>query len=349
MKAVILAAGYGTRMRPHTHTGPKHVLPIANKPVLDYSVEKLAEAGVTDVIMVVGYQKDTIMDHFGDGGEFGVTITYVEQKKRLGLAHAVEQARDAIGDSPFLVVLGDVLFKMSFKELIDLHEKSKAPTSVVLTEVEFPERFGIVEIEDGKIVDLVEKPEKPKSNLAIAGVYFFSDAKETFDIIKNLEPSWRGEYELTDTLHTFIKRGAKVNPIVLKGFWKDTGMPRDLLIANKLVLDELKDGSKLPENVVSAGKVMLGENVTFEGEVMIKGPVVIGNDVTIKDSVIGPYVSIADSVVIEDSVIKDSIILDYSEIALAVFSKSVIGKYCKIGLGENTHVLILGDHSRVNL
>ncbi len=349
MKAVILAAGYGTRMRPHTHTGPKHILPIANKPVLEYTLEKLGEADIKDVVMVVGYQKEFIKDHLGDGSEWGVKITYVEQEKRLGLAHAVKQAREAIGDEPFLVVLGDILFKMGFKEMVEEHEKSGADASVVLTEVEFPERFGIVEIKDDKIVGLEEKPEKPKTNLAIAGVYFFSSPETTFEIIDNLDPSWRGEYELTDTLKAIIDSGKEVNPIVMKGFWKDTGMPRDLLIANRLVLDEMKDGSDLPENVVASGEVIVGEDVDFIGEVMIKGPVVIGDGATIKDSVLGPYLSIADAVTVEDSVLKDSIILDNSHVRSAVFSKSVVGKFCQIGLGEESHILILGDHSRVNI
>lgn len=348
MKAIILAAGYGTRMRPHTHTGPKHLLPIANKPVLDYTIDKLAASGITEIVMVVGYKKEPIMEHFGDGSHASVKIDYVEQKKRLGLAHAVKQAKDLIGNEPFAVVLGDILFKMSFEELKKIHEASKADASVVLTEVEFPERFGIVEIKDGKIIDLVEKPENPKSNLAIAGIYFFSNPKDTFEIIEGLEPSWRGEYELTDALKAFIESGKPVNPIVLKGFWKDTGMPKDLLIANKLVLDQLKDGSKLPENVVSSGAVVVGKNVNFNGEVMIKGPVVIGDNSEISDSVIGPYVSVAENVSIANSVIKESIILDNSEIKLTVFSNSVVGKYCKVGAGGQTNILILGDHSRVN-
>ncbi len=350
MKAVVLAAGPGTRLRPHTHTGPKHMLPVANKPVIEYIVEKLSSAGVNEIIFVVGYKEDTIIEHFGDGNRFGVRIDYIKQDKRLGLAHAVGLARELVGAEPFVVILGDNLFNMPFSKIMDLHSKSKAPCSVAISRVDNPQIFGVAKIEGNRIVDLVEKPKDPPTNYAVAGIYFFSDPGMVFSAIDRIKPSWRGEYEITDALKLMLSEGAIINPIILEGYWKDTGLPEDLLEANKLVLGDLKVMSKVPDNVTTRGPVQVGRDVKFIGEVILRGPTIIGDGCTVDSCVLGPYVSIGNNSKMSVSVLSNSIVLDGCDMSETVLENSIVGRYCTIRPKKSGRPrMVVGDHSMVEI
>lgn len=349
MKAVILAAGFGTRLRPHTHTGPKHLLPVANKPVLEHVLDKIREAGLKDVIIVVGHMEEFIKEYFGDGSKWGVRIQYVEQQKRLGIAHAVLLVEPLVKGEEFFVILGDNLFKMPLSKIIDSHKKSGAPASVAVVKVEDPQKFGVVELKDGKIASIEEKPIHPKSNFAAIGLYFFSNPV-VFEVIKGLKPSARGELEITDTLRSLLQKGFEVNPIMLEGYWKDTGLPEDLLDANRLILDEL-DETQNPkiENVTSRGAVLIGKNVTFKNEVILRGPLVIGNDCEIDECVLGPYVTVGNTSKLSAVVLSNTIVLDGCDIRETVLHNSILGKNCSVRPKAGKPKLVIGDHSYVEV
>lgn len=347
MKAIVLAAGYGKRLRPHTHYGPKQMLPIANKPVLQYVIEHIKSAGIHDVCLVVGDESDAIMKHFGTGSDFELSITYVFQKQRLGIAHAVSLCKEWVGDEPFVLILGDNLFKTPLREILLYHEKSRNEATVCLTEVPNPRDFGVAEIENGKIKKLVEKPRTPKSNLAIVGIYIFQNPKKLFEIIKELKPSARGEYEITDTLQKLIELNVSVGNFRLRG-WKDTGKPEDLIEANRLILEDIVSNNKGKVNAQVSGPLQVDENSVVTGK--ITGPVIIGKHCKIENAVIGPFVSIGDDTVIRGAELRDSIIMSNTKIeAPWKLEKSIIGKNCTIS--SNTSLgplkLTLGDHSRL--
>lgn len=226
MKAIILAAGLGTRLKPLTDNVPKALIKVAGKPLIDYSLEKLEEADIKDVCIVVGYLKDILEDHVGDGSKWGLNASYVTQEEQLGLAHAVEQARDFVDDS-FVVLLADNLYGDSLSGLKARFEEFGGEAGICVTEVEDPTQYGVVELEGDNIVKMVEKPMDPPTNLAIVGIYFFKSAK-VFDIIEKLEPSPRGEYEITDAIQGLVDQGDGVYAIKLDDWWKDTGTFEDL-------------------------------------------------------------------------------------------------------------------------
>ena len=353
MKAVILAAGFGTRMRPITHTGPKQLLPLANKPVIQYTVEKLRDAGITELCLIVGYMKGPLMEFLGDGSGFGVKIIYRDQLERKGLAHAVSISKDWVGDDSFIVLLGDIIFNMPIKDMVGQHEASGAPCSVALFPVNDPEKFGVAEVDDGTILRVVEKPKEPKSNLAIAGIYFFS-GPEVWDIIGKLKPSARGEYELTDTIETFLERKRPVNAVKLKGSWKDTGQPEDLLEGNRFILNELTTDIRgtVSEEAVVRGAVAIGKGSTIGKDVIVRGPVTIGEGCTVgPDCIIGPYVSIGNNVTVKNTSIEESIVMDDCNLDYPIkLVNSILGRAASVGVGnQESHTVefVLGDHSFV--
>jgi len=341
MKAVILAAGHGTRMKPYTYSKPKHMLPVANKPVLGHVIDNLKLAGITEILMVVGHLKEGITTYFKDGAEFGVKISYIEQIEKNGLASAVKLSEDFVGGGPFVVVLGDVLFTSDFSKIIREHEKSGAEALVLLTRVENPSAFGVVEMDGNRIKRLVEKPNVPPSNLAIAGVYIFSSNK-IFDIIRSLKPSKRGEYEITDALQGLIDSGKKVCGSVLEKWWKDTGNPRDLLETNKTLLDELYP--KMTE---------AGLNCSVSPDSKLIPPVLLGDNCKVTGSEIGPYVCIQKNSTIENVSIKNSIIMDNARVANINLDGAVIGSHCSlesdIRSRKHTHRYYIGDNSTVKI
>lgn len=341
MKAVILAAGHGTRMKPYTHSKPKHMLPVANKPVLGHVIENLKMAGIKDILIVIGHLKEGITGYFKDGAEFGVNISYIEQVERKGLAHALRLSENFVGGGPFVVVLGDVLFTSDFSEILIEHEKSGAEATVLLTRVEDPSAFGVVEMDGNRIRRLVEKPKVPPSNLAIAGVYIFS-SDHIFEAIRSLKPSLRGEYEITDALQGLIDSGKKVCGSVLEKWWKDTGNPKDLLETNKTMLDEL-----YPK------KTEKGRNIKLSPDSRLIPPVLLGDNCKITGSEIGPYVCIQKDSTIDNSSIKNSIVMDNTRVANIDLDGAVIGSHCwlesDIRSRKHMHRYYIGDNSTVSI
>jgi len=343
MKAVILAAGHGTRMRPYTFSKPKHLLPVANKPVMQYLIEALKAIDVKDIQIIVGHLQEAIREYFEDGSRFGVRISYVEQKDKLGLAHAVGYSKQFIGNSPFIVLLGDVLFTSGLCELLEKHKKSGAEASIVLTKVDNPTAFGVVEINGDKILRLVEKPKVPPSNLAIAGIYFFSSPR-IFGIIDKLKPSARGEYEITDAIQGLINAKHAVNGLVLDKWWKDTGKPQDLLETNKSVLDDMFNGQ--------ANKVIVGKNCKISESTYIEGPVMIGDNCEIIDSKILPYTCIQGNNRVISSIIENSIFMENSVTKNMYLQDSVIGSSCMIESDRKEskkHTFFIGDKSQIGI
>jgi glucose-1-phosphate thymidylyltransferase len=311
MKAVILAAGQGTRLRPVTLTMPKPLVPVANQPLIGYAIDVLKCAGMTDIGIVVNELESPIVTRLGDGSQFGVNLTYIVQKEQKGLAHAIGLARDFVGSEPFCVYLGDNIFQDKMEQVLRNFPNTSAEITLGLGEVSDPTRFGIAEIKDGRILRVVEKPKDPPSNLAIAGVYLFR--RSIFDAIDVIKPSKRGELEITDAIDMIIRSGAEVTPYPLQGWWIDAGKPDSIIQANQLVMGDLPytpppgNGHVIGKSEVSH-RVIIGENSQIIDSV-VRGPVVIGKNVTVKNSYIGPYTALGDNVVIESSEVEASIIM----------------------------------------
>ncbi len=311
MKAVILAAGKATRLRPVTLTMPKALVPVANKTLIGYAIDVLKAAGLRDIGIVVNELESPIPQALGNGDSLGVNLQYIVQEQQLGLAHAVSLCRPFVGDEPFCVFLGDNIFqdKMTamFAEFVD----SDAESAIALGEVTDPTRFGIAELDGDRIAKVVEKPKEPKSNLAIAGVYLFRSS--IFSAISRITPSPRNELEITDAIQQLITDGDKVQPYLLRGWWIDAGKPDAIVLANQLVLEELPYTPR-PEDERIQGKsevshrVILGANSQVIDSV-IRGPVIIGDNTIVRNSYVGPYTALGDNVLIENSEIEASIVM----------------------------------------
>ena len=354
MKALILSGGKGTRLRPLTFTSAKQLVPVANKPVLFFGIESVVEAGITDIGIVVGDTGDEIRAAVGDGSRFGAKVTYIEQDAPRGLAHAVMIAEEFIGDEPFVMYLGDNLIAGGITSLVEEFRTLGASAQILLAEVPNPQQFGVAELAPGgEVKRLVEKPSDPPSNLALVGVYMF-DAS-IFESVHRIEPSARGELEITDAIQDLIDRGLSVHPHIVRGWWKDTGKIDDMLEANRIVLEALREPRRgaLPDGSRLEGRVGLGERVRIVDSV-VRGPVVIGDDVTIEGAFIGPYTSIGDGCTIRGCEIENSILLSGSEIcdvALRI-DASLIGRDVKIvqtGLKPKAYRFMLGDKSEVGI
>ncbi|MGI8845623.1 MAG: glucose-1-phosphate thymidylyltransferase, partial [Thermoleophilaceae bacterium] len=240
MKGLILSGGKGTRLRPLTHTSAKQLVPVANKPVLFYGIEAMADAGITEVGIIVAPETgQEIRDSAGDGSQFGVSITYIDQAEPLGLAHAVLTAEPFIGDSPFVMYLGDNLLRNGITHLVETFKAEQPDALILLTPVPDPENYGVAELTEGRVSRLVEKPSEPATDLALVGVYMFTAG--IFDAARAIEPSWRGELEITDAIQHVVDSGLRVDPHVVHGWWKDTGQVADMLEANRLILDDLDE------------------------------------------------------------------------------------------------------------
>jgi glucose-1-phosphate thymidylyltransferase len=311
MKGLLLAGGHGTRLRPLTYTSNKHMLPIANKPILFYGLESIRDAGIREIGIILGPMREGVVDAVGDGSKFGVKVTYIDQPEPKGLAHAVMVAQDFLGDEPFAMYLGDNLLENGIKYLVDAFRKSRNDAMIALTDVRDPQRYGIAEVKDGKVVKTVEKPKEPKSNLAVTGVYMFTQA--IFAIVKKLTPSWRNELEITDAIQGLLDQGYKVGYRIIEGWWKDTGKPEDLLEANQLVLSEIKSVNRgiTEEGTNIVGSVEIGKDSMVCKDTAIRGPVIIGEKCKIGPSThVGPYTSIGNNVTIIGGEIENSIIMD---------------------------------------
>ena len=357
MKGLILSGGKGTRLRPLTHTGPKQLIPIANKPNILYCLEDLRDAGITDIGVILGdVMPEKVQELLGDGSAFGVRITYIVQGAPRGIAHAVACAKEFMGKEPFVVYLGDNVLKGGIRKMVADFEQQKHDCMVALTKVRDPQRFGVAELDaKGKVLKLVEKPKEPKSDLALVGIYFFRPS--IFEMIKDLKPSWRNEYEITDAIDMLVQRDYRVAAHIVTGWWKDTGKPEDILEVNRLVLDDLSPVNKgqVAPDVVLKGRIAIGEGSrVLEGSV-IRGPVIIGRDCTIgPHTYLGPYTAIGDGTVVQGGEIEDSIVVGECTINCGKkIVDSLIGKGCSIlsARGEKPEGsrLILGENSVLKL
>lgn len=353
-KGLLLCAGMGSRLRPITYTSAKHVLPVANKPLIHYTIEMLKEAGIDRIGIVVSVNKHDFLRDVGDGSRWGLTISYIVQDNPLGTAHAVQVARTWAGDDPFVMVLGDIMVENGIASMLTRHEAVMPAATVVLHPTDNPRQFGIAEIEDGRVVGLEEKPEHPKSNLAVAGIYIF-DAR-IFDAIATIKPSPRGELELPDALRVLINRGDRVEPFMLTGWWKDTGRPEDLIDLNRLLLERIPEASirgAVDRESSIVGKVILEEGAVVERSI-VRGPAIIGPHAVVRDAYIGPYTSIGPGVEIEGSEIEYSIVMENTIIRgiRTRIGSSLIGKGVRLVRGTampSVNQFIIGDTAQVNL
>ncbi|MCX8072268.1 MAG: glucose-1-phosphate thymidylyltransferase [Candidatus Binatia bacterium] len=353
MKAVVLCAGLGTRLRPLTFSTAKHLIPVANKPVLFYGLESLVEVGVREIGIVVSREsRPVIQNAVDDGSRWGAIVTYIEQEKPQGLAHACACAETFVGDEPFIMYLGDNLLPNGLRAPVELFRTSKANAVVLLKEVDDPSRFGIAEVQGQRIVRLVEKPENPPSNLAIVGGYIFD--RNIFDSIRRIKPSWRGEYEITDAIQDLVDRGFTVVPYIVPGWWKDTGKPEDILDANRVILDGMRSAI---EGEVDATSELNGTVIVAPGAEIVNsrihGPVIIGKDARVFDAQVGPYVSLGDRVHVLHSVVRNSVIMEDSLIEKVAepVCDSLIGRRVLLRGTTKTSGLrvLLGDYCEVEL
>jgi glucose-1-phosphate thymidylyltransferase len=329
MKGVLLHGGMGTRLRPLTYSGPKQLIPVANKPVSQYVLEDLIRTGICEISIILGETfPEFVKMHYGDGSKFGVHITYIYQGKPKGIAHAISLCKNFVGDDRFVVYLGDNLLQYGIEAYVKRFVKGDFDAFILLKDVEDPTIFGVAEFdEDGGLVRLVEKPRVPPSNFAVIGVYMFKPV--VFDIIKDLKPSWRGEYEITDTIQLMLERGYKVGYDFVEGWWLDTGKKDDILYANALILDERIERRILGKVVNSKviGRVFLDEGAKIVNS-DIRGPCIIGKNCVIENSFIGPYTSIGDTSKVLNSSIEYSIILSEAVLeGVDRLEESLIGKH----------------------
>lgn len=353
MKGLILSGGKGTRLYPLTYTSAKQLIPVANKPVLFRVIETLRNVGITDIGIVVGDTAEEIKQAVGRGGRWGVDITYVHQAEPLGLAHAVKVSQDFLADDPFVMFLGDNVIQGGIGPVVDQFTNGEWNSQIVLTRVAEPQHFGVAELEAGDIVRLVEKPKDPPSDLALVGIYMFDH--HIHEAVNAIQPSWRGELEITDAIQYLIDHGYRVRPYVHRGWWIDTGKMADMLEANRLVLEELEpriDGYADRDSRLD-GRVTIEEGAEIINSV-VRGPAIIGQHTRIVNAYVGPFTSIYHHVEIEDSEIEHSIVLEHSKIAGIPhrIEDSLIGRNVEITrspIKPKAYKLMLGDYSKVGV
>jgi glucose-1-phosphate thymidylyltransferase len=349
MKALILAGGTGSRLRPLTYTSAKQLIPIANKPIVFFGIEAIRDAGITDIGVIVGDTAKEIEAALGDGSRFGVKITLIPQSAPLGLAHAVLTAADFLGDSPFLMFLGDNLIADGVTPMVRAFEQNRPQALVLVTRVPDPQRFGVVEMRDGRVVRLVEKPKVPPSDLALVGIYLFDSTILT--AARSIRPSPRGELEITDAIQWLVDNGYRVDSQLVTGWWKDTGKPEDVLDANRLVLDTLvgRVDGEVSEDSELSGRVVIEAGARVERST-IRGPAVIGAGALIQDAYIGPYTSIGAGVQVISAEVENSILLDGCVVRDLTrrMDASLLGKNVSVQRASArpaAMTLVLGDNS----
>jgi len=353
LKGLILSGGKGTRLRPLTYTRAKQLVPIANKPILFYGIEALAEAGIREIGIIVGETKAEVMEAVGDGSRWNVRVTYIEQPEPLGLAHALFTAKDFLRGSAFVMYLGDNLLKNGIASLIDDFRRSRPNSQILLASVPNPEHFGVAELENNRVIRLEEKPREPKSNWALVGVYMFDP--HIFEAEAVLKPSWRGELEITDAIQFLIDHGYRVEAHKVDGWWKDTGKLEDMLEANRLILETLTQrvSGEVDERSRIDGRVVIEKGVRVINST-IRGPAVIGENSTIENAFVGPFTSIQDQCVIRDSEIQHSILLRGSKILdlRRRVEDSLIGVNVRISRNDRppqAYRLLVGDNSDIEI
>ena len=353
MKGLVLSGGLGTRLRPLTYTGAKQLVPIANKPVLYYALEDLVEAGITEIGLVVGDTQAQIRAAVGDGRQFGARVTYLEQDAPRGIAHGILIAREFLGADPFVLFLGDNFLREGIVPFVEAFRREGANAQILLYRVRTPQDFGVAELRDGAVVRVVEKPKEPPSDLAVIGIYMFD--QHVHEVVATLQPSGRGELEITDTIQGLIDRGHRVVPQVVSGWWIDTGKKDDLLEANRLILETLdRDvaGAVDADSQVH-GKVVIAATASVRNSV-IRGPAIIGPGTRLHDAYVGPFTSIDHDCLIEACEIEHSIVLDGARLidVPGRIADSLIGRNVEIERSPHkpkAYKLMLGDFSRVEV
>ena len=343
MKGVILHGGHGTRLRRLTHTGPKQLLPIANKPMSQYCMESIREAGITDIAIIIGgVGSNKVQEYYGDGHDFGVNITYIEQNEPKGIAHAIRLCKDFVKNEKFLVFLGDNIVQKSIADFVTNFTNSDYDATVLLCKVDNPSRFGIADVENKKILKITEKPKKPRSNLAVTGIYLLTPL--IFDVIDNLKPSWRNELEITDALDILLKQNDNINYETITDYWKDTGTPEDIINANAQVL----------EHICNQTCIVDESSITLTNRSWIE-PSIIGKNCKIDESArIGPNVSIGDNTIISSNVvIENSIIMSGCKIDGGLNIKdSIISANCHLhgnNKDKTKKIFLLGEGTKIKL
>jgi len=355
MKALITAGGRGTRLRPITYTTNKHLVPIANKPMIFYALEKIAASGIKKVGITVNPGDKVFQKKVGDGSRWGLDITYIEQTGGpLGLSHVVKISEKFIGKDSFVFYLGDNIILNKINSFIDKFKKEKLNCLLALSKVKDPQRFGVPEIAEGKIVRIEEKPQNPRSDFAVTGIYVYD--YHIFEAVNAIRPSARGELEISDAHQYLLDHNYAVGCSEITGWWKDTGKPSDLLEGNQLILDNIspKIGGEIEDRAVIQGKVSIGKGTKILGRSVVRGPVIIGGGCIIKDSYIGPFTSIGDQVEIYGAEIENSIIFENADIHCDKrITDSLIGMNALIVPVHETlpsgHKLLIGDNSQVEL
>ncbi|MBC7643843.1 MAG: glucose-1-phosphate thymidylyltransferase [Thermoleophilia bacterium] len=354
LKGLVLSGGAGTRLRPITHTSAKQLVPVANKPVLFYGLEALAEAGIKEVGIIVGDTAAEIEAAVGNGSQFGLEITIIPQTAPLGLAHAVLTAADFLGDDSFVMYLGDNLLRDGITELVQRFEEERPDSLILLTEVPDPQSYGVAQLDGERIVKLVEKPKNPPSNLALVGVYVFSS--KILDASRAIKPSWRNELEITDAIQHLIDTGNTVAWEKVGGWWKDTGKLEDMLEANRLILDaiETRIEGDVADDVTLEGRVVIEKGASLE-RCKVRGPAIIGKDTIIRDAYIGPYTSVYWGCTIERAELEHSIVLEQTVIQDldTRLTDSLLGKNVVVDRNNQsprgTVRLMVGDNSSISL
>jgi len=358
MKALVLAGGAGTRLRPITHTRAKQLVPVANTPILFYGLEAMVASGITEIGIIVGETREEVELAVGDGSAFGAKVSYIPQLAPLGLAHCVLIADEFLGDEDFVMYLGDNLLEQDLRSFVDAFEEARRgeqppAAQIMLKRVDDPHRFGIATLDgDGHVVHLVEKPDDPPSNLALVGVYLFD--KTIHEAVRAISPSARGELEITDAIQWLIDEGHRVRTELLTGWWIDTGKLTPLLEANRLLLGRLDtriDGDVDADSVID-GRVVVGEGSQIVAST-IRGPVAIGRETRIANSFVGPYSAIGDHCEVEHSEIEHSVVMDHSRIVdIPRLEDSLIGQETVISRTRKrprSLRLMVGDHCQIDV
>jgi len=343
MKGIILHGGHGTRLRPLTHTGPKQLLPIANKPMSQYCIESIREAGITDTAIIIGgLGSNKVKEYYGNGEKFGVNLTYIEQDYPRGIAHAVNLCKDFVSNEKFVVFLGDNIIQKSISQFATNFERSNYDALILLCEVDNPSRFGIADVKDGKIIKIMEKPKNPPTNLAVTGIYFLTP--KIFDIISKQKPSARNELEITDALEMLLKENDNISYDMITDYWKDTGTPEDILNANRQVLEHICNQT-----------CIIDKSTNIESGSSVITPSIIGKNCKIdKSAQIGPNASIGDNTIISSGVvIENSIIMSDCKIDGSLnIRDSIISANCHLhgnDKDKTKKLFLLGEGTKITL
>jgi glucose-1-phosphate thymidylyltransferase len=353
LKGLILSGGKGTRLRPITHTSAKQLVPVANRPVLFYGIQAMADAGIEEVGIIIAPETGgEIRTAAGNGDQFGVRITYIVQDEPAGLAHAVLTAEPFLGDSPFVMYLGDNLLQGGIGDLVQAFNDHRPEALILLTPVPDPEHYGVAELHDGAVVRLVEKPAHPQTNLALVGVYMFTSAIHA--AARAIAPSARGELEITDAIQHLVDGGCRVDPHIVRGWWKDTGRLEDMLAANRLVLETIEtrvEGELIDSQI--DGRVIVEAGARLE-RTTVRGPAIIGAGATLVDCYIGPYTAVGEGCLIERAEVEHSILLTGSVVHHlgGRMESSLLGRNVRIGRDDRqprAYRFLVGDNSEIGI